>query len=71
MFRKLDYVMVIVSDMNRSMEFYRDKPGIALKLQSPDWAEIQTEGTTLALHGGGTGEPATKAASCSFGFNLV
>jgi lactoylglutathione lyase len=71
MFNKLDYVMVIVSDMNRSVEFYRDKLGIPLKFQSPDWTEFQTEGTTLALHGRGTAEPATKAASCSFGFNVA
>jgi len=71
MFEKLDYVMVIVSDMNRSVEFYRDKLGIPLKFQSPDWTEFQMEGTTLALHAGGTGEPTTKAASCSFRFNVA
>jgi catechol 2,3-dioxygenase-like lactoylglutathione lyase family enzyme len=71
MFNKLDYVMVIVSDMNRSVEFYRDKLGIPLNFQSPDWTEFQTEGTKLALHGRGTAEPATKTASCSFGFNVA
>jgi len=71
MFNKMSYVMVIVSDMNRSVEFYRDKLGIPLKFQSPNWSEFLTEGTTLALHGGGTGEPTTKAASCSFGFNVA
>jgi len=79
MLKKMDYVMVIVSDMNRSVEFYRDKLGIPLKFQSPDWTEFLTEGTTLALHGGGkaaqptSGPPdqSAKAATCSFGFNVA
>jgi len=75
MFSKLDYVMVIVSDMNRSVEFYRDKLGIPLKFESPDWTEFQTGATTLALHGRGTAKPATAgsdgiAGTCSFGFNV-
>jgi lactoylglutathione lyase len=76
MFNKMDYVMVIVSDMNRSVEFYRDKLGIPLKFQSPDWTEFQTEGTTLALHGGGAAKPSStapggNAGTCAFGFNVA
>jgi catechol 2,3-dioxygenase-like lactoylglutathione lyase family enzyme len=53
MFKQLDYTMIIVSDMHRSVEFYRDKLGLPLKFQSPDWTEFATGTTTLALHGGG------------------
>ena len=53
MFKQIDYTMVIVSDMARSIEFYRDKLGIPLKFESPDWTEFLTGTTTLALHGGG------------------
>lgn len=53
MFKQIDYAMVIVSDMTRWIEFYRDKLGIPLKFESPDWTEFQTGATTLALHGGG------------------
>ena len=53
MFNQLDYTMIVVSDMQRSVEFYRDKLGIPLKFQSPDWTEFATGTTTLALHGGG------------------
>ena len=53
MFKQIDYTMVIVSDMARSVEFYRDKLGIPLKFESPEWTEFQTGTTTLALHGGG------------------
>jgi len=70
--------MIIVSDMDRSVEFYRDKLGIPLKFQSPDWTEFQTGATTLALHGGGirtnqapTGDPSKQAGTCSIGFNVA
>ena len=77
MFKQIDYTMVIVSDMQRSVEFYRDKLGIPLKFQSPEWTEFQTGTTTLALHGGGvasttppTDDPSKQAGTCSIGFNV-
>jgi len=77
MFKQIDYTMVVVSDMQRSVEFYRDKLGIPLKFQTPDWTEFDTGATTLALHGGGapatsppTGDPTKQAGSCSIGFNV-
>ena len=77
MFKQIDYTMVVVSDMQRSIEFYRDKLGISLKFESPDWTEFQTGSTTLALHGGGVaptgppaGDPSKQAGHCSIGFNV-
>jgi len=77
MFKQLDYTMIVVSDMQRSVEFYRDKLGIPLKFQSPDWTEFATGTTTLALHGGGipstqppAGDPSKVAGACSIGFNV-
>ena len=77
MFKQLDYTMIIVSDMQRSVEFYRDKLGVPLKFQSPDWTEFATGTTTLALHGGGVqsqqppaGDPSKMAGACSIGFNV-
>ena len=77
MFKQLDYTMIVVSDMQRSVEFYRDKLGIPLKFQSPDWTEFATGTTTLALHGGGVastqppaGDPSKIAGACSIGFNV-
>jgi lactoylglutathione lyase len=52
MFKKIDYAMVMVSDMNRSVQFYQNALGFKLRFQSKDWTEFETEGTTLALHGG-------------------
>lgn len=78
MFKQVDYTMVIVSDMDRSIEFYRDKLGLNLKMQSPEWTEFETGATTLALHGGGTREAHSQpvmegcklAGTCSIGFNV-
>lgn len=78
MFQKVDYVMVVVSDMSRSVEFYRDKLGLPLKFESPDWTEFQTGATTLALHGGGKprahagggGGEDKAAGTCSIGFSV-
>ena len=77
MFKQIDYTMIVVSDMDRSVEFYRDKLGIPLKFQSPGWTEFATGATTLALHGGGvpddrppTGDPSKRAGACSIGFSV-
>jgi len=76
-FKQIDYTMIIVSDMKRSVAFYRDTLGIPLKFESPEWTEFATGATTLALHGGGvareyqdTGDQSKTAGSCSIGFNV-
>ena len=77
MLNKIDYAMVTVSDMARSVAFYRDVLGIPLKFESPDWSEFLTGATTLALHGGGVAAEASHrgngdkiAGTCSIGFNV-
>jgi lactoylglutathione lyase len=78
MFKQVDYIMITVSDMARSVEFYRDKLGLPLKFESPEWTEFQTGATTLALHGGGVprtrgqegGQEKSYAGTCSIGFTV-
>ena len=77
MFSKVDYVMVIVSDMGRSVAFYRDTLGLGLKFESPGWSEFETGTTTLALHAGtraAGSEAKTQAGpvagTCSLGFSV-
>jgi catechol 2,3-dioxygenase-like lactoylglutathione lyase family enzyme len=58
----VNYVMVFVSDMKRSVSFYRDTMGMPLRFESPGWSELATEGATLALHlseapSAGSGDP--------------
>jgi lactoylglutathione lyase len=78
MFSKVDYVMVNVSDMGRSVAFYRDTLGLRLKFESPGWSEFDTGATTLALHGArpAADSPATAkagpvAGTCSIGFSVT
>lgn len=47
---RVNYAIVFVSDMTRSVSFYRDVIGLPLKFESPGWSEFTTEGATLALH---------------------
>lgn len=53
MFERIDYVMVMVTDMDRSIVFYRDQLGLRVRFTSPDWTELDTGHATLALHAGG------------------
>ena len=52
MVSKVGYSRIVVSDLKRSVAFYRDKLGIPLKFQSEGWAEFATLGTRLALKEG-------------------
>lgn len=47
---RVNYVIIFVSDMDRSVSFYRDVLGLPLKFQTPEWTEFATKGSTIALH---------------------
>ena len=50
---RVSYAIVFVSDMSRSVSFYRDVIGLPLRFESPGWSEFATDGATFALHAGG------------------
>ena len=51
MFKKIGAVILLVSDMNRSKDFYTRILGMQLKHESTGWIEFAKEGSTvLALH---------------------
>lgn len=50
MFRKVGAVILLVSDIRRSINFYKSTLGLALKSKSKDWTEFIQDGTVLALH---------------------
>lgn len=50
MFSRIGAVILLVSDMKRSVKFYRDILGMEMKEKSKDWTEFSTRGTVLALH---------------------
>ncbi len=49
---RLNYAIVFVSDMKRSVGFYRDVLGLPLKFESPGWTEFAIEGATSWSRGG-------------------
>ena len=49
-FRKLSAVILLVSDMNRSVQFYKDILNIPIKKRSDEWTEFFNKETVLALH---------------------
>lgn len=64
---RLAYVIKFVADMDVALAFYRDTFGLAVKMRTPFWSELDTGGTVLALH---PASPANPAGSCQLGFNL-
>ncbi len=54
---RVNYAIDFVSDMKRSVSFYKDVLGLPLRIESPRWIEFATTGATLALHA--TEEPAS------------
>jgi lactoylglutathione lyase len=49
-FQQPDYIIIYVSEMQRSVAFYRDILGLSLKFTTPGWSEFATGTTTIALH---------------------
>lgn len=47
---QLTYAIKFVGDMGNAVAFHRDKLGLKLKFQSPEWSEFETGSVTLALH---------------------
>lgn len=50
MFRKVGAVIILASDIQRSIDFYQNTLGLPLKTKSQDWVEFFKDGTTIALH---------------------
>ena len=73
---RVNYAIVFVSDMKRSISFYRDELGIPLRFESPEWTEFATEGATLALHASESSTPVidnpqqVPAGRCHPGLNV-
>ena len=68
MFNKLGLIMVVVSDMERSVAFYRDVLGIPCVFSAPDWSQFQIGEVGLGLHLQGEHLPVNPHSGISFGF---
>ena len=49
-FKRVGAVILLVSEMERSVKFYRDVLNLPIKSQSDDWTEFFNSGTVIALH---------------------
>lgn len=47
---RVNYAIIFVSDMKRSVSFYREVFGMQLRFESPEWTEFATDGAVVALH---------------------
>lgn len=70
---RINYAIVMVGDMARSVAFYRDVLGLPLRFESPHWTEFASDGATLALHPAKAPpvETAGAAGSCRPGFGVA
>jgi len=74
---RVSYAIILVSDMERSVAFYRDLLGLSLRFESSHWTEFATDGATLALHlsepavPGAGREPRDAAGSCRPGLAVA
>jgi catechol 2,3-dioxygenase-like lactoylglutathione lyase family enzyme len=55
----VNQLIVLVADMDRSVEFYRDTLGLEPVTVSEHWSEFQAGALTIALHPGRTDAQAT------------
>lgn len=44
------HVMLMVPDVAASVKFFSEGLGLAVKMSSPGWAELDADGTTIAFH---------------------
>lgn len=47
------HVMLMVKDIPATVKFYSEGLGLPVKMQTPGWAELEANGTTIALHAAG------------------
>ena len=48
--RRVDYVILYVVDLQRSIEWYRDVVGLPFRMEGDGYAEFATEGCKFALY---------------------
>ena len=71
-FDKFGLVMIVVRDMERSVDFYRDVLKLKLEFATPHWSQFNVGGVTLGLHPETEQLKVTdtKPQTCQFGFYI-
>lgn len=67
-FRKISAVVLLVSNVKRSVNFYKNILGLPVKRRSKDWTEFFNNGTVLALHPAKKKEKLKSGSSMLIGF---
>ena len=70
MFNSISAVILLVCNMKKSIEFYKDVLGMEVKQQAEDWVEFSKQGTVLALHPTKKKKNLTKNINMLIGFNV-
>ena len=70
MFDRIGAVILLVSNMKKSIEFYNDVLRMELKQQTEDWVEFSKQGIVLALHPVKKRVKMTRNNSMLVGFNI-
>jgi len=70
MFNRISAVILLVSNMKKSIEFYKDVLGMEVKQQAEDWVEFSKQGTVLALHPTKKKKKLTKNINMLIGFDV-
>jgi lactoylglutathione lyase len=71
MFDKFGAVIVVVSDMARSVAFYRDVLGLTLLFETPHFSQFDVGGVGLGLHPEGRQLKVNPQTGIAFGFYTV
>jgi lactoylglutathione lyase len=64
-FDRIGAVILLVSNMEKSVKFYRDTLGLPIKTKSKDWTEFFNNDTVMALH------PAKKKSNIKTGSGML
>jgi lactoylglutathione lyase len=64
-FDRVGVVILLVSNMEKSVKFYRDTLGLPIKTKSKDWTEFFNNDTVMALH------PAKKKSNIKTGSGML
>jgi predicted enzyme related to lactoylglutathione lyase len=70
MIGKLSTITLIVKEMERSVEFYRDVVGLKLQLHTPYWSSMDAKNIIVGLHPESEHSKVALGGGCSFGFEV-
>lgn len=71
MLGKLGLIMVVVSDMERSVAFYRDVVGLKLLFKQNNWSQFDAGNIILGLHPIGEEVSVGATTGCTFGIYVT